>query len=167
MKEKKDNNQAQEKIPKIDKEHLPKEIEDIIQYIPEDKQEEVLRVIAARTIKTASTFSGPLPPPSILGDYNNVLENGAERIMKMAENQSSHRIGLEKHAIKEELRQSRNGQIFGFILAILGMLIAFGLAYLGHDTVAGIFGTTTIVGLVTIFVIGKRKQSPEYEESNQ
>ena len=33
------------------------------------------------------------------------------------------------------------------------MLIASLLAYLGHDTVAGIFGTTTIVGLVTIFVI--------------
>jgi len=84
--------------------------------------------------------------------------------MKMAENQSSHRIDLEKHAIKEELRQSKNGQIFGFILAILGMLIAFGLAYLRHDTVAGIFGTTTIVGLVTIFVIGKRKQSKDFED---
>lgn len=41
------------------------------------------------------------------------------------------------------------------------MAIAFGLAMLGHDTVAGIFGTTTIVGLVTIFVIGKKGQSKD------
>jgi uncharacterized membrane protein len=84
--------------------------------------------------------------------------------MKMAENQSMHRIELEKYAIREELKQSKKGQIFGFILAIVGMLIAFGLAYLGHDTVAGIFGTTTIVGLVTIFVFGKRKQNKDFEE---
>jgi hypothetical protein len=44
------------------------------------------------------------------------------------------------------------------------MLVAFALAYIGHDTVAGIFGTTTIVGLVTVFVIGKRKQSKDIEE---
>ena len=158
MEEKK---QTHDNKSRVDKEQLPKDLEEIIQYVPEEKKEEALRIITARTIKTASTFSGPLPPPSILGDYNEILADGAERIMKMAENQSSHRIDLEKYAIKEELRQSKNGQIFGFILAILGMLIAFGLAYLGHDTVAGIFGTTTIVGLVTIFVIGKRKQKPE------
>lgn len=158
-----ENKQIHENKNKIDKEHLPKDLEEIIQYIPDEKKDEVLRIITARSIQTASTFSGPLPPPSILGDYNSIIPNGAERIMKMAENQSSHRIDLEKHAIKEELRQSKNGQIFGFILAILGMLIAFGLASLGHDTVAGIFGTTTIIGLVTIFVIGKRKQDKEYE----
>ena len=159
-----ESNQKQDNKSKGDKEYLPKDLEEIIQYVPEEKKEEVLRIITALNIKTASTFSGPLPPPSILGDYNEVLSNGAERIMKMAENQSSHRIGLEKHAIKEELRQSKNGQIFGFILAILGMLIAFGLAYLGHDNVAGIFGTTTIVGLVSIFIIGKRKQSKDFED---
>lgn len=145
-------------------EKLSKDLEDIIQYVPDEKKEEVLRIITAKSIKTASTFSGPLPPPSILGEYNEIISNGAERIMKMAENQSSHRIEIEKHAIKEEINQSRNGQVFGFILAILGMLIAFGLAFLGHDTVAGIFGTTTIVGLVTIFVIGKRKQNTDSED---
>jgi len=143
------------------KEPLPKEIEEIIQYIPEEKKAEALKVITACSIKTASSFRGPLPPPSILSEYNDVLTDGAERIIKMAENQSSHRIELEKHAIKEELRQSKNGQIFGFILAIIGMIIAFFLAYLGHEIVAGIFGTTTIIGLVTVFVIGKKRQDKE------
>lgn len=159
-----ENNQKFDNKNKVDREQLPKELEEIIQYVPEEKKEEVLRYLTARTLISASSFSGPLPSPSILGDYNEILTNGAERIMKMAENQSSHRIDLEKHAIIEELRQSKNGQIFGFILAILGMLIAFVLAYLGHDTVAGIFGTTTIVGLVTVFVIGKRKQSKDFED---
>jgi uncharacterized membrane protein len=138
--------------------HLPREIEDLIKSLPKDKREEAVSVIASLSVRKASTFSGPLPPPEVLGDYNEILQDGAERIMKMAEHQSGHRIEQEKHAIKEELKQSGRGQIFGFILAIIGMAIAFGLALLDHDTVAGIFGTTTIVGLVTIFVIGKKKQ---------
>lgn len=159
--EKQDSNQTdQNKIP----ERLPEEIERIINFLPEDKKEEALKVITSLSIETSSAFRGPLPPPSVLADYNDIINDGAERIMKMAENQSGHRIELEKHAIKEELKQSRNGQIFGFILAIFGIIAAFVLAYLGHDTVAGIFGTTTIIGLVTIFVIGKKRQTKEQEE---
>lgn len=145
-------------------ERLPVELERIIQFVPEEKQEEALKAILSLSIKTSSEFIGPLPPPSILADYNHTIKDGAERIMKMAENQSSHRIEMEKHAIKEELLQSKRGQSFGFILAIFGILVAFVLAYLGHDTVAGIFGTTTIVGLVTIFVIGKKRQNKEQAE---
>ena len=43
----------------------------------------------------------------------------------MAENQSEHRIELEKHAITEELKQSKKGQTFGFILALIGLVMAF------------------------------------------
>ncbi|MCG8700175.1 MAG: DUF2335 domain-containing protein [Bacteroidales bacterium] len=143
--------------------HLPKELEEIIDTIPEDKKAAALKIISSLTIN-ASSFRGPLPPPKLLGDYNKVVSDGAERIMKMAENQSRHRIELEKLAIKEELSQSKIGQLFGFILAIIGMAIAFVLAILGHDTVAGIFGTTTIIGLVTIFVIGKKKQKEDQDE---
>ncbi len=125
------------------KNNIPQELEELIKYIPADKKREAIKLISSLSVHTESSFKGPLPPPSILGDYNNIIKDGAERIMRMAEIQSAHRIELEKHAIKEELKQSGRGQKFGFILAILGFLVAFGLAYLGHDTVAGIFGTTT------------------------
>ena len=140
---------------------LPKDLEDIIISLPEDKKQKVLKIFSSLSIERSSSFRGPLPHPSVLSEYNNVVENGAERIMKMAEIQSGHRIELEKHAIKEELRQSSNGQIYGFVLAILGIISALILAMMGHDAVAGIFGTTTIVGLVAVFVIGKKKQNKE------
>ncbi len=137
---------------------LPKDIETILndESIPREKREKILKSIT--TIAIRESFSGPLPPPRLLSEYNDVVDNGAERIMKMAENQSNHRISLEDHAIKEELRQSRYGQYFGFALGILGMGIAAWLAITGHDTVAGIFGTTTVVGLVTVFVVGNRSK---------
>lgn len=82
----------------------------------------------------------------------------------MTEKQSAHRIQLEDHAIREELQQSRRGQNFGFALGVLGLILATVLALMGHEVIAGIFGTTTIVGLVTVFVIGKRAQQKEDED---
>lgn len=79
--------------------HLSKEIEDLIKSLPKDEKEKVVKIITSLSIRKASTFSGPLPPPEILGEYNEMLKDGAERIMKMAENQSKHRIELEKHTI--------------------------------------------------------------------
>jgi uncharacterized membrane protein len=85
----------------------------------------------------------------------------------MAEKQSGHRMQLEDHAVKEELKQSRLGQIFGFILGVVGMGLASALAILGHEAIAGIFGTTTILGLVTVFVLGKRAQQKGLSEKSE
>jgi len=143
------------------KDLIPGDLEDIITSLPEDKREKALKIFSSHSIERTSSFRGPLPPPSVLSEYSTIVDNGAERIMKMAETQSTHRIELEKYTIKEELRQSSNGQTYGFILAVLGIISALLLAILGHDAVAGIFGTTTIVGLVAVFVIGKKKQNNE------
>jgi uncharacterized membrane protein len=45
------------------------------------------------------TFSGPIPPPTLLAEYNKVVPNAAERILAMAEKQSEHRQFLEKKVI--------------------------------------------------------------------
>ncbi|WP_240644872.1 DUF2335 domain-containing protein [Cyclonatronum proteinivorum] len=110
------------------------------------------------TIQQSSSFTGPLPPPALLKEYSDIVENGAERIFRMTEMQSAHRMQLEDYAIKEELSQSRRGQNFGFALGVLGLILATVLALSGYEWVAGVFGTTTIVGLVTVFVIGKKAQ---------
>jgi len=68
---------------------------------------------------------------------------------------------LEDHAIREELEQSRRGQNFGFALGGVSLILATILALMGQETIAGIFGTTTIVGLVTVFVVGKKSQKKE------
>jgi len=137
---------------------LPEDIETILNdsTISKEAREIILKTIT--TIAVKESFSGPLPPLKLLSDYNSVVVDGAERIIRMAENQSNHRINLENHVIKEELKQSRIGQYFGFALGITGMGIAAWLAAIGHDTVAGIFGATTVVGLVTVFVIGKKSK---------
>jgi uncharacterized membrane protein len=116
---------------------------------------------------THSRFIGPLPPPEILQEYNKAIPDGALALLRMAQDQQAHRIEREKTVIDEEQRQSGRGQIFGFIISTLGLLISGFLAYEGHDAFAGILGTTTIIGLVSVFVLGKRAQEKDLKEKQQ
>ena len=149
---------------------IPEEIQTIIEdpEIPQAKRDRIIKAfIRVISIRQASSFSGPIPPPQILKGYNEVVKNGAERIVIMAEKQSNHRMQLEDHAIKEELKQSRLGQIFGFILGLVGFGLATTLAMFGHEAIAGIFGTTTILGLVTVFVLGKKAQQKDLSDKTE
>lgn len=143
--------------------NLEQELDQIMKdpEIKDDKKQKILHILKATSVTKSSSFMGPIPPPEILEGYNSVVKNGAERIITLAEKQSSHRMQLEDHAIKEELRQSRLGQIFGFILGFTGILCATALSFFGHEAVAGTFGSVTIIGLVTVFVIGKKAQKEE------
>ncbi len=107
---------------------------------------------------------GPMPPPHYLKQYNEIIPGGAERILAMAENQSNHRMRLEDFSIREEHRQSSKGQDYGLFIAIFIVAVAGALAYFGHEVVAGIFGGGTIIGLVSVFVLGKRQQETSLEE---
>ena len=75
-----------------------------------------------------SSFSSPIPPPNILKGYNDIIPNGAERIIAQSEIQLNHRINLENFAVKAELKQSGRGQIFGFILGVIVLGLATILA---------------------------------------
>lgn len=132
--------------------------------ISDAKKQEIKTALISVTYQRALSFSGPLPPPSTLGEYSKVVTNGAERIMKMAENQSAHRISIEKQVVSSQINQSSRGQWLGFIIGIVGLGLATLLAVIGHEMIAGIFGTTTIVGLTAVFVIGKRAQEKDLRE---
>lgn len=139
--------------PEENPEELPQEIQEILDS-PDVSEEEKERLIEVVRV-SQSTFSGPLPPPEILAHYNDVVSDGAERIMKMAENQANHRMGLEKTAVRSQLSQSKKGQIFGFIIAILLIGSSVYSAISGHEGLAKVLGGSTILGLVAMFVTGK------------
>ncbi len=142
---------------------LPSEIEKIIDDLPLEKKEEARQKLISlqTTIISHQSHSGPLPSPQTIKSYNNVVENGAERIFKMTENQSQHRIEMEKKIFTSQIKQSGIGQIFGFIIALVALVIAWDLAKANKVAVASIIGGTTVTGLVTIFVIGRKNKKKD------
>ena len=129
-------------------------MQEIIRGLPKEKAAK----IAALMVKV-TMFSGPLPHPDSLKDYNEAVPNGAERILAMAEKQTTHRHEMEKKVVTRQQNQSGWRQVLGFFLALVCLCVTTYLGYLGHDWLAGIIGTTTIIGLCTTFVLGKKYQA--------
>jgi tetrahydromethanopterin S-methyltransferase subunit B len=50
------------------------------------------------------------------------------------------------------------GIVAGLIIGFTALYASYHLAMAGHDAVAGIIGGTTVVGLVSAFVIGVRRR---------
>ena len=56
--------------------------------------------------RSVEFFSGPFPHPDILKKFNDVVPGSAERIIKMAEDQSAHRKELENKVIASDISRS-------------------------------------------------------------
>ncbi len=134
--------------------------------IPIKERSKVTRLVRSIFVSQTSFRSGPLPPPEELARYNEIIGFGAERIFKMAEDQSVHRRQIEAKVVDAQIRQSDRGQHLGFVVAVVFLGGALWVTFAGHDAVGGILGGTTIVGIVTAFVTGKWQQKKDLEEKS-
>ena len=82
-------------------------------------------------LEVSQSFSGPLPHPDVLRKFNEIVPGAAERIIKMAEEQSAHRKELEKKVVDSDIARSKWGQILGFIIAITGLGVSVIVAVYG------------------------------------
>lgn len=110
-----------------------------------------------------SQYSGPLPHPEILKQYEEILPGISERIFTNFEKQTNHRIELEKKQQEEDFVLAKQGQNYALTIAIFGILSSLAAIYLGSPTVAGILGGSTIIGLVTAFINGNKIKQQERE----
>jgi uncharacterized membrane protein len=115
----------------------------------------------------ASSFSGPLPPPHILSEYEAVFPGCAERIVAMAERQSAHRHELERTHIRSNSLVERRGQIFAFL--ITGTAIAGGtyLISIGKDASGLTSIITALAALAGTFIYGKHMEAKEREQKRR
>lgn len=60
------------------------QVTEFIEKQPIDVREEVTDKLIAQRVESMS-YSGPIPPPHLLKEFNASIPNGADRIMKMAE----------------------------------------------------------------------------------
>jgi len=110
-----------------------------------------------------SKFSGPLPPPEILAQYNQLTPDAADRIITMAETEASHRRELEQKVIDGEIKneQARNietktGQVLGFIIGTFTVGCGTYAAVSGAEIAGGFIGTGGVASLVTVFIYGRK-----------
>jgi uncharacterized membrane protein len=124
-----------------------------------------------------SQFVSPFPPPSIMKGYEEASPGSAERLMVMAEKEQAHQHSMQEKLVNaqtNDLKQSRierrNGQYFGFLIGmtaiIFGGYIVLQGKQVAQQIAGGFFGTTGVVGLVSVFVIGRRDQASQNQENS-
>ena len=102
-------------------------------------------------VVSTTNWSGPLPPPGALQQFDAIIPNGAERIMAMVEQEQRHRIGMEKTAIKAEIWDTIGGKVLGAVMTLASVAGAIYTAQIGaHWSVS-----VAIVGVPITALIGK------------
>ena len=111
--------------------------------------------------KRLVSVSGPIPPPSMMEQYEGTLSGSADRILKMAENQSEHRQWIEKKKLSFSNREVHLGQVLGFAIGVIAIITGGYTALNGAQISGGFIGTAGVVGLVAVFVIGSNRKPPK------
>lgn len=140
------------------------QIIDLIESQPSEIQEEIAENILARQVQSVN-YSGPIPHPILLKEFNEVIPDGANRIMVMAETQAEHRQKLESKMIEANNRDSLLGVIFGGSIGLLAVggsifLIAIDKSIAGLAVMFSALAT-----LVAVYFKGNKKDKQELEEN--
>lgn len=152
-----ENNKIEHKKEELPTEltsQTPEEIDVILKDVPEEYRERIQCAIVHQSQR--SVFQGPLPHPEILKGYDLIIPGAAERILVMAEKEQTHRIDSDRYIIEEQMTQFKRGQMMGFILCLVLIVVAIVFAFLGHVVLATIILSGTIVSLAMIFVLRKK-----------
>jgi len=129
--------------------------------IPGNNQNNIPLLKKPTFTAVSQSFSGPVPPPEIIEAYNSIVPGSGKMIFDMALSQQSHRQSLENKVIEADIKNSKRGSWFGFILGIIGFLVSAFALYLGHPATASVIGGASLVSLAGVFVYGTKSRKAE------
>ncbi|MCP4504566.1 MAG: DUF2335 domain-containing protein [Deltaproteobacteria bacterium] len=113
-------------------------------------------------------YQGPLPPPAMMAGYENISPGFADRILKMAENEQSHRHSEESKLSSGYLKHHLVGQLLGAGLGISCVIAGVLIAILANSpTVGAALSGSGAVALVGAFMYGKSKDTKQVETQDK
>lgn len=122
---------------------------------------------SATVTSTTTSYSGPIPPPEILRQYEEVSPGSVALILEWAGSQAKHRQGLEEYALKHEARRSWGGLIAGFFVAMTAIVGGITAILYGYDTAGASVISLTVVSLVSTFLYGTWSRKSERQSRNE
>ncbi|WP_257657658.1 DUF2335 domain-containing protein [Parapedobacter lycopersici] len=134
---------------------LKKQDPSIFTDLSPNKKQAIIRATA--TIVSYKSHSGPLPDAETLREYSEIIPDGAERIMRMAEKEQTFRHDHHREIVRRGLNQSSTGQILGFILCVLLITGGIYLAINGNDLLGFAAIIVPAATLASAFIFQKKK----------
>ncbi|WP_438467792.1 DUF2335 domain-containing protein [Streptococcus pluranimalium] len=138
---------------------------DLIESQPSEVQEEIAEKLLARRVQSIN-YSGPIPHPELLKQFNDVIDDGANRIMTMAENQATHRQKLELKMVNANNRDSLLGVIFGGLIGLSSVGGGIFLIYNNKNIQGLTVMISSLVALVAVYFRGQKKDEQELSDKD-
>ena len=123
-----------------------------------DPSPEGKTVISARI---EENYSGPIPHPRLMADWENVIPGSADRILKKFEAQSEHRIDIESRVVRAQNFKQIGGLICGFIVVIFTIGGGIYTALEGHPLLGGSLSFAGLAMIVGAFLSTQLKKSKD------
>lgn len=107
---------------------------------------------------SSMTYEGPIPPAPMMAEFDRIIPNGADRIMKMAEKQQDHEISERKYINRIHGKVLTRSQVLPFILLMSMVIAGTFLIYIDKVVVgAGLISPAALIAFIAALrQIGKR-----------
>lgn len=107
------------------------------------------------------TYSGPLPLPEDLAKYDRVVPGAAERILRMAENESEHRRKRDNRMDWSIIITTILSVVFAFLSIIALSVLAYFALEMGYPTAASSFAVGAMAAVAGVFIYKSKKKAKE------
>lgn len=152
-------------------EHAAEKVAEIIKGAGNESEKvEGVKEVLVRSISITQSHSGPLPPPAILKEYDNILPGAAERIFAMTEKEQGFRHEMTKSEIAFMKRFVLNAQRYGFIFLLIILIITSVAIYLHQFGIATATFITALITIGYVYFWGnkiKKKKGPDQKHPLQ
>jgi len=105
-----------------------------------------------------TTTDAPLLPIEQISRLRELDPDRVDWVFVQTEIESAFRRKEHQRINTMTFIERMSGLVFALVVACLGLGIAAWLAVSGHELTASVIGGTTIVGLVSAFILGREKK---------
>jgi uncharacterized membrane protein len=124
----------------------------------------------SQRLAVQATWSGPIPPPAALAEYEQAHPGTAERLLSAFETEGAHRRAAENrqlaHAdrlVDAQIWVMKVGTVSTVVIGTLGLIAATVLGATGHAIPATILGASEMAGLTLLGIFRRPKHPPSDE----
>lgn len=131
---------------------------DHVKRLPRDEQHQVMQKL--------EMFSGPIPAPHILKQYDEMDPGAAKQIIDNGVEESKHRRQMEIEMLEISKKRGIRRDWMGFGIGIISIFVGAFLIYKDHYVVGTIFSGISILGLVGQFLGNETDVDDSHEQKN-
>lgn len=121
--------------------------------VPQSQRAEIVTRI--HTLLVSEKFSGPMPHPRHLREYEDILPGSAERILRMAEESLAANQKMDEMIVRGGIADATRGMNYGLLAFLASLAGALICAAIGQPILGGGFLASSIMGAVAVFIKGR------------